>query len=148
PAGVVDREHRALGGERTMGGTRYEKAIDTVVTHYRDYQARGGTDPAVVIFQTDGRPQSPAAATAALVAASKLPILWDFVSFGPTPVDYLHQLDTMTGRAVDNASYWHAGADPQRQASTDTTYDQALYNHLLAEVPAWLRAARAAGVLA
>ncbi|NML55318.1 VWA domain-containing protein [Streptomyces sp. R302] len=146
--GVIDREHRGLGGERTMGGTRYEKAIGTVVDHYRAYQGSGGTDPAVVIFQTDGHPQGPAAATTALAAASKLPIFWSFVSFGPGPVDYLRQLDTMTGRAVDNASYWHAGFDPQRQVSTDTTYDQALYNHLVAEIPAWLTAARAAGVIA
>ncbi|MFF8412892.1 VWA domain-containing protein [Streptomyces omiyaensis] len=145
--GVIDREHRGLGGERTMGGTRYERAIDTVVAHYRAEQARRGTaGPAIVIFQTDGQPQGPYDAATSLAWASKLPIFWSFVSFGPSPVDYLRRLDTMPNRVVDNASYWHA-ADPQRQASTDTTYDQALYNHLVAEIPAWLTAARAAGVL-
>lgn len=126
--GVVERENRRLG---RMGLTSYAPAIRQVIAHYR---ASGATDPAFVIFQTDGDPDDRAATEAALRDASKLPIFWSFVGFGQH-VQYLTRLDELEGRKVDNASLVIA---PTGQLG---------YDELLAEFPQWLRDARAARIV-
>ncbi|MEU2780579.1 VWA domain-containing protein [Streptomyces sp. NPDC007110] len=137
--GVVGDQHRLHGGERTMGGTHYTIAMHRVIEHYR---SSGSTDPALVIFQTDGAPQDRSDTQVQLAMASKLPLFWAFVGFGLSPVPFLQQLDTLPGRVVDNASYFHAGADPK------SVTDNALYDGITSEFAAWLPAARTAGVLA
>ncbi|MGW7359423.1 VWA domain-containing protein [Streptomyces sp. NPDC054802] len=140
-AGVVAQQHQAHGGELTMGGTQYTIAMRAVIEHYQDYQRKGGLDPALVIFQTDGAPQDRDAARLALAQASALPIFWSFVGFGHSRIPFLEQLDTLTGRTVDNASYFHAGGQPAAIADSD------LYDGLTAEFGPWLAAARSRGVL-
>ncbi|MFJ9114436.1 VWA domain-containing protein [Streptomyces sp. NPDC102394] len=136
--GVVAQQHQLHGGERTMGGTIYTAAMRAVIQHYTH---SGAADPALVIFQTDGEPGDRDDARLELAQASKLPIFWSFVGFGPAKVRFLQQLDTMRGRLVDNASYFHAGADPTGLA------DSALYDGITREFGTWLTAARAKGLL-
>ncbi|HET6636786.1 MAG TPA: VWA domain-containing protein, partial [Streptomyces sp.] len=130
--------HQLHGGERTMGGTQYTIAMRTVIEHY---QASQSTDPALVIFQTDGGPQDSDATRVQLAQASKLPIFFAFVGFGSSRVHFLTQLDTMRGRLLDNASYFHAGAHPAQIADSD------LYDGITAEFGAWVPQARAKGLL-
>ncbi|WP_282203912.1 VWA domain-containing protein [Kitasatospora fiedleri] len=131
-AGVVERQH-----QRTpWGSTNYASAMRAVVAHY---QQSGATTPALAIFQTDGEPDSRAAAEAVLREASALPIFWAFVGFGGR-VSFLEQLDTLSGRVVDNASFFHA-PNPR------TVSDAALYDGITAEYAQWLPAARRAGVI-
>ncbi|MFE3202180.1 VWA domain-containing protein [Embleya sp. NPDC059237] len=121
------------------GGTDYACAIEAVVRHY---QASGATDPAFVVFQTDGAPNSEADTESALRHASKLPIFWQFIGFGHhSQFDFLRRLDTLRHRAVDNAGFFAAGPDPRAMSDTD------LYDRLMAEFPQWLVVARAAGIL-
>jgi hypothetical protein len=136
--GVVAQQHQRYGGESTMGGTQYAPAMRAVIEHYRGSRA---TDPALVIFQTDGDPQDRDDARLQLSQASKLPIFWSFVGFGPSEVRFLQQLDTLGGRLVDNASYFHAGARPSGLP------DSVLYDGLTREFGTWLTAARAKGLL-
>jgi hypothetical protein len=136
-SGAVTHHHQRLGGDRTMGGTRYEAAMDTVVAHYQATQPKV---PALVIFQTDGQPQDREAAADALRRYSSLPVFWSFVGFGPSSVRFLEKLDDLSGRAVDNASYFHAGRDPLGISDID------LYDALTAEFGPWLAAAHAAGI--
>jgi hypothetical protein len=136
--GQVDVQHRRFGGENTMGGTHYTIPMHRVIEHYR---TSGATDPALVIFQTDGAPQDQQDTQVQLAMASKLPLFWAFVGFGRRPVPFLQRLDTLPGRVVDNASYFHAGADPQNLD------DSVLYDGITAEFAQWLPAARTAGVL-
>ncbi len=140
-AGRVAELHSGLGH---MGRTNYHWAINAVVEHYEKSASAG---PALVIFQTDGAPTSKAAAEKALCDAARLPIFWQFVGFGNPEAkgfDFLRKLDDLSvpeKRAVDNAGFFHAGADPRALSDTD------LYRELLIEFPEWLAEARAAGIL-
>ncbi|OPC80038.1 hypothetical protein B4N89_02915 [Embleya scabrispora] len=141
-AGRIEELHGSYGH---MGRTNYHCAIARVVEHYR---ASGSTDPALVIFQTDGAPTSRPAAAKALCDTAGLPIFWQFLGFGDPEskgFDFLRKLDELTvpeQRVVDNAGFFHAGQDPR------TLGDAELYDQLLLEFPEWLNEAITAGVLA
>jgi hypothetical protein len=130
--GVVDREHTSL----RWGRTDYAAAMSAVVTHYK---GSGATDPALVIFQSDGGPNSRPEAERALRDASKLPMFWAFVGFGDR-IEFLEKLDDLRGREVDNASFFHA-RDPQQVADAD------LYDGITREYAGWLAAATAKGIV-
>ncbi|THA83664.1 VWA domain-containing protein [Streptomyces sp. A0592] len=127
-----------------MGKTAYHAAMDAVIDHYLD---SGATAPALVVFQTDGGPINKLAAERYLCKAARLPLFWQFVGFGntrSTQFDFLRRLDELpvpAQRPVDNAGYFHAGQDPR------TVPDGELYDRLVAEFPAWLAAARGAGIV-
>ncbi|MFD5561701.1 VWA domain-containing protein [Kitasatospora griseola] len=130
----IGRLHSSLGH---LGRTNYHLAMKAVIRHY---QLSGATDPALVVFQTDGGPTSRAAARDMLCLAAELPIYWQFVGFGD-PADqefaFLHRLDELpvpARRPVDNAGFFPAGADPRALA------DAELYDRLLTGFPEWLTA--------
>ncbi|QKW51283.1 VWA domain-containing protein [Streptomyces buecherae] len=139
--GRIEELHGALGH---MGRTNYHWAINAVVEHY---EKSGSTDPAFVIFQTDGAPTSKPAAERALCEAARLPIFWQFVGFGDPQAkgfDFLRKLDDLAvpeRRPVDNAGFFHAGLEPRDLS------DAELYGQLMVEFPEWLIEAREAGVL-
>lgn len=143
-AGHEGRVTAIAAGLGHMGKTAYHAAMDAVIDHYLD---SGSAAPALVVFQTDGGPTSKTAAERYLCKAARLPLFWQFVGFGNTrssQFDFLRRLDELPvpgKRAVDNAGYFHAGPDPR------TVADAELYDHLVSEFPAWLAAARAAGIV-
>ncbi len=128
-----------------MGRTSYHLAMKAVIRHY---QLSGATDPALVVFQTDGGPISRFAAQEMVCLAAELPIFWQFVGFGDPDgkeFTFLRRLDELPvpeRRMVDNAGFMAAGRDPRKLGERE------LYDQLLGEFPQWLTAARAAGVLA
>lgn len=130
--GLIDRTHK----KSQWGSTNYAAAMRDVVAEYED---SGSRDPAFVIFQTDGAPDNPELAEQALRRFSDRPIFWAFVGFGES-VKFLENLDTLTGRTVDNASFFHA-------ENPHTVTDAELYDGLTHEYAGWLAAARAAGIL-
>jgi vWA found in TerF C terminus len=131
-------------GYGRMGRTNYHVAMQAVIDHYT---ACGATDPAYVLFQTDGGPTSRSAAERLLCAAAHLPIFWQFVGFGdPTGAqfDFLRKLDTLPvpkKRPIDNAGFFPAGPTPR------TVPDATLYESLMTEFPHWLTAAQRTGLL-
>ncbi|HZF92193.1 VWA domain-containing protein [Streptomyces sp.] len=135
---------RIVAGLGHMGQTSYHLAMDAVIDHYVD---SGATDPALVVFQTDGGPISRLAAERFLCKAARLPLFWQFIGFGDPgsrQFEFLRKLDELPvpgRRVVDNAGFFHAGQDPSKVS------DAELYDRLLSEFPAWLTAARAAGIL-
>ncbi|WP_299531236.1 VWA domain-containing protein [uncultured Streptomyces sp.] len=139
--GRIDRVVAGLGH---MGRTSYHLAMDTVIDHYLD---SGSTDPALVVFQTDGGPTDKPAAERYLCKAAELPLFWQFVGFGntrSTQFDFLRKLDELpvpARRAVDNAGFFHAGADPR------AVPDAEFYDRLVSVFPHWLTAARARGIV-
>ncbi|MFI9252303.1 VWA domain-containing protein [Streptomyces sp. NPDC053069] len=144
----LDRHHnsveRIVTGLGHMGRTSYHLAMDAVIDHYLD---SGATDPALVVFQTDGGPINKLAAERYLCKAAELPLFWQFVGFGDPgsrQFEFLRKLDELAvpgKRIVDNAGFFHAGQDPRRVC------DAELYDRLVGEFPQWLAAARAAGVV-
>lgn len=128
--GVISRTHNAV----SWGSTNYAAAIDYVCDLHH-----GNPNPGLVIFQTDGEPDSRPDAEAALRNASKQPLHFAFVGFG-NHVRFLQKLDDLRGRAVDNASFFHA-RNPHRVT------DEQLYDGITSEYGDWLNAARSAGLL-
>ncbi|MFF8435117.1 vWA domain-containing protein [Streptomyces bacillaris] len=139
--GMIDKIVANLGH---MGRTNYHVAMDAVIDDYLD---SGSTDPALVVFQTDGGPTSKLAAERYLCKAARLPLFWQFIGFGDTrssQFDFLRKLDELpvpAKRPVDNAGYFHAGLDPRKVSDTE------LYDRLLGEFPSWLAAAEARGIV-
>ncbi|MEU4094500.1 VWA domain-containing protein [Streptomyces sp. NPDC026673] len=139
--GRVNALHESYGH---MGRTNYHLAMQAVIDHYR---ASGATQPAFVVFQTDGGPSSRTAAERLLCSAAGLPIFWQFVGFGDPEgkdFDFLRKLDELpvpAKRLVDNAGFHAAGEEPAAAS------DAELYGALMEEFPQWLAAARAAGVI-
>ncbi|MFF7792513.1 VWA domain-containing protein [Streptomyces sp. NPDC007991] len=139
--GRIDRIVAGLGH---MGRTSYHLAMDAVIDHYLD---SGATEPALVVFQTDGGPTGKLAAERYLCKAAKLPLFWQFIGFGDPgskQFDFLRGLDELAvpgKRVVDNAGFFLAGEDPRRVS------DAELYDRLVGEFPQWLAAARAQGIV-
>lgn len=136
--GAIGRLDKQIGHR---GTTNYAAAIERVVEHY---QASGSTDPAYVVFQTDGSPDSKRAAETALCQAAALPIFWQFVGFGSDRFEFLRKLDDLAvpkARVIDNAGFFEAGADP------DAMSDEVLYDNLMEEFPSWLKQARKQGIV-
>lgn len=131
-AGVIDRTHSLV----QWGSTDYVAGMQAAIT---EYEESGATDPALVIFQTDGEPNDRRAAERMLREASALPIFFAFVGFGGR-VAFLERLDDLRRRTVDNASFFHA-------ANPHAVTDAALYDGITGEFAQWLTAARAAGIL-
>lgn len=128
--GVINRTHTSV----RWGSTDYARAIDYVTDIHH-----GNPLPGLVIFQTDGEPDSRRDAEAALREASREPLFFAFVGFGDR-VNFLERLDDLRGRTIDNASFFHA-RDPHRVSDAD------LYDGITHEYGSWLSAARAAGIV-
>ncbi|WP_190121142.1 VWA domain-containing protein [Streptomyces inusitatus] len=116
--GRIDELHGSLG---RMGRTNYHLAVDAVLALHVKAAPRA---PALVVFQTDGAPESKTAATAALAAAAATApkVFWQFVAFGEQDAkgfDYLRRL------TAENAAFFHAGPTP------GALTDEAMYDGIL-----------------
>lgn len=161
--GSVDR----LRGKRHMGTTNYAAAFKAVLKHYGlsneveappakkgffgkllGGNARAATErvelpaaePVYAIFLTDGAPNNKVEAARELVAASKQPVFWKFISIGGE-IPFLKSLDEeVEGRTVDNANY-------RSVRNVDKLTDEQLFEILLEEYPSYLVDAKAAGLI-
>lgn len=129
--GWVDRTH-AL---QPWGSTNYVAGLNAPAAYRRKQKE---TEPTLVVFQTDGGPNSRPAATQALRDLSGEDVFYAFVGFGPKGsggMDYLDDLDKIDGRERDNASAFIVG-DLHEFA---TLPDTAVYDGVLGEfVGQWL----------
>lgn len=131
--GWMQRAHQSI----PWGSTNYVSAMDAVAKHYRGSKAK---DPALVIFQTDGQPDSTTAVEKALRDYSGQPIFWFFVGFGPGAV-YLNGLPHLARRTFGNVGVFQAGSHPKSVSASS------LYEVLSMEFSRMLNDARVQGVL-
>lgn len=150
-AGFVDRWRNG----KQMGGTNYAGVIEAVLAeagHPKPKRKLFGRSapaapsgpaavPTLVLFVTDGEPWDKAESKKLLGGASDKPVFWQFLGLGYSP-DFLSDLDTMSGRVVDNV-----GLTEMRDSKG--TPDETWFHSVLEEyVTSWVPAARRAGIIA
>ena len=129
---------RQLSRKDIWGMTEYAKPIDKIA----DGLQRGSRMPTYVAFITDGANHDKRDTTKAIQRASSLPAFFQFMAIGKAnDFPFLQRLDELTGREIDNAGFF-ALTDPKRIS------DDEFYDKVMIEFPAWLTAARRAGILA
>ncbi|MYS04943.1 VWA domain-containing protein, partial [Streptomyces sp. SID6041] len=94
PAGLtptrINEVNATLG---RLGRTNYHRAVEEVLAHH---EKADPTRPALVVFQTDGAPESKVAAAHALTEAAARPLHWRFVVWGEEgnkAFDFVRKLD-------------------------------------------------------
>lgn len=95
-------------------------------------------DPAFIVFINDGGCKK--SIKKPIVTSSNLPIFWQFIGIGNSNFEVLENLDTMEGRFIDNANFFHI-------KDIETISDDNLYEQLLNEFPDWLKEATAKNIL-
>jgi hypothetical protein len=95
-------------------------------------------DPAFIVFINDGGCKR--TIKKPVVESSNKPLFWQFVGIGESNFDTLEKLDTMEGRYIDNANFFHI-------KDIENITDVELYEQLLNEFPTWLKEAKTKGVL-
>ena len=96
------------------------------------------SDPAFIVFINDGGCKR--TIKKPVVESSTKPIFWQFVGIGDSNFEVLEKLDTMEGRFVDNANFFHI-------KEIEKTTDEELFNQLLNEFPGWITEAKTKGIL-
>lgn len=144
------------------GGTNYAKAMQLIRQHYFGVCARGvpvkQKIPVYVMFLTDGATSDENGARQQVRDSSYEPLFWQFMGLGKSRKDvkksgggfwakafasdftFLEELDTMSGRHVDNANFFSV-------AEPDVLPDEELYDLLMGEYPDWVKAAPGKGLL-
>ena len=144
------------------GGTNYARAMQLIRRHYFGASARGvpvkQKVPVYVMFLTDGATSDENGARQQVQDSSYEPLFWQFMGLGKSKKDvkaggggfwakafasdftFLEELDTMSGRHVDNANFFSV-------AAPDDLPDEQLYDLLMSEYPEWLKQAPAKGLL-
>ncbi|MEU6974681.1 VWA domain-containing protein [Streptomyces sp. NPDC046371] len=110
-----------------MGRTNYHRAVEEVLAHH---EKNDPARPALVVFQTDGAPESRTAATQALAEAADRPVHWRFTAWGEEDgkaFDYLRKLPATAPRT---------GVHLAGPAPLETPH-AAFYRGLLADAPAF-----------
>lgn len=94
--------------------------------------------PTYVIFITDGDCSDKAKALQTIKECSNLPIFWQFVGIGHASFRTLEQLDTVSGRVLDNANFFSI----RNTQDLATMSDEDLYQKYLVEFPGWVKEAK------
>ena len=95
-------------------------------------------EPTFIVFINDGGCKR--TIKNPIVESSNKPIFWQFVGIGDSNFEVLEKLDTMEGRFIDNANFFHI-------KEIEKVSDEELYNNLLNEFPSWLTEAKTKGIL-
>ncbi|MFI0738095.1 VWA domain-containing protein [Streptomyces sp. NPDC021100] len=132
-------ERRA--GQTDMGRIGWGNNEPKVIAKVRkDVRTNPSADPTLVLFFSDGGVYEDERIEGQLRAAVKEPVFWQFVGLGRADYGVLERFDTLPDRSLDNVGFFAVD-------DITTVSDQELYDRLLSQFPAWVAAARQAGVL-
>lgn len=134
--GYVEKNILSNTGVHKFGRNDEPKVMEDVIRKYTKQEP--SDEPVFLVFINDGGCKS--GIKKFIVESSDKPIFWQFVGIGDSNFDVLRKLDTMGGRVVDNANFFHV--DDISQVS-----DEELYDNLLNEFPMWLKEAKEKGIL-
>ena len=132
--GYVERV--ILAQYKIREATNYAPPLRWLLNKYQAPQPA----PVFVIFLTDGGNADKPASAEAIRELSKQPVFVQFVGIGKEDFPFLHKLDELPGRFIDNAGFMHVN-------DIDTVKDLELYHRLLNEFPQWRIKAREQGIL-
>ncbi|MFK3961521.1 vWA domain-containing protein [Pseudalkalibacillus hwajinpoensis] len=129
--GYVDRQILSNDLVHKFGRNDEPLVMEDVISKY--VKEDPSKEPVFIVFINDGGCKG--GIKKAIVESSDQPLFWQFIGIGDSNFDVLEKLDTMTGRFIDNANFFHIG-------DIDRTSDEVLYNNLLNEFPDWLKEAK------
>lgn len=120
------------GYERWMGLLNYQynnepEAMRDIMMIYGALKV-----PTLVLFLTDGRLNSDWQIEEILIKASRFPVYWQFIGLHGSEYGILDQLEEIDGRHTQNAGFLKVD-------DIDDLTDNALFEHLLYGVDAWLQ---------
>lgn len=96
--------------------------------------------PVYILFVSDGGIYKDREIKQLIEEAAHGPLFWQFVGIGGSDYGILERLDKMRGRFVDNANFFALD-------DIDSISDEELYDRLLNEFPAWIKAAQMKNIL-
>lgn len=134
--GYVEKNILSNDSVHKFGRNDEPKVMEDVIRKYTEEEPNG--EPVFLVFINDGGCKS--GIKKFVVDSSSQPIFWQFVGIGDSNFEVLKRLDTMGGRMVDNANFFHV--EDISQVS-----DAELYDQLLNEFPMWLKEAKDKGIL-
>lgn len=131
-------ENNILSNENIhkFGRNDEPKVMEDVIRKYTKEEP--SNEPVFLVFINDGGCKP--GIKKFIVESSSQPIFWQFVGIGDSNFDVLRKLDTMEGRIVDNANFFHLD-------DIESVSDEELYNQLLDEFPMWLEEAKEKRIL-
>jgi stress response protein SCP2 len=135
--GYVKREVEKYGMWKIGVGNNEPVVIKDIVD---TYAARAAKTPVFVLFITDGGIYKNDEIKKLIREAAKLPIFWQFIGIGGSKYGALTELDTLSGRVVDNAGFFAID-------DLESISEEELYDRMMGEFPMWLKAARANGIV-
>ena len=131
-------EKNILSNDRVhkFGRNDEPKVMEDVIRKYTKEEPSG--EPVFLVFINDGGCKP--GIKKFIVESSFQPIFWQFVGIGDSNFDVLRKLDTMEGRFIDNANFFHI-------EDISKITDEELYENLLDEFPQWLKEAKEKRIL-
>ncbi|MGG3798887.1 vWA domain-containing protein [Metabacillus fastidiosus] len=127
----VDRNILNNDSIHKFGRNNEPLVMEDVIRKYTEEEQ--SKEPVFLVFINDGGCKP--GIKKFIVESSTKPIFWQFVGIGNSNFDVLKKLDTMEGRFIDNANFFHLD-------EIETVSDEQLYNLLLNEFPSWLKEAK------
>ena len=127
------------------GGTSYGPAMGEIRNFYFSNAGKRRKPlkvqvPTYMMFVTDGSTSDESSAVEQIQWSSYEPIFWQFMAIGCDDFEFLENLDTMSGRYLDNANFF-------KVENPDNISDSQLYDLLMMEYPSWVKNAKSKGIL-
>lgn len=134
--GYVEKNILSNDSVHKFGRNDEPKVMEDVIRKYTKEEP--SDEPVFLVFINDGGCKS--GIKKLVVESSNQPIFWQFVGIGDSNFEVLRRLDTMGGRVVDNANFFHL-------ENISQVSDEELYDQLLNEFPMWLKEAKEKNIL-